>query len=52
MNRIPGLRKASELTREEIDQARARVGPSLEATAADLEVSLRALRRRLGQLDS
>ena len=52
MKRIPGLRKASELTREEIDDARARVGPSLEAVAAALEVSQRALRRRLGQLES
>ncbi len=52
MKRIPGLRKASELTREEIDEAHARVGPSLEAVAAALEVSQRALRRRLGQLES
>ena len=51
MKRIPGLRKASELTRGEIDEARARVGPSLEAVAAVLEVSQRALRRRLGQLE-
>ena len=27
MNKIPGLRKASDLSREEIDEARARVGP-------------------------
>ena len=52
MKKIPGLRKASDLTREEIDEARTRVGPSLEAMAAALEVSQRALRRRLGQLDS
>lgn len=51
MGRIPGLRKASELTREEIDEAHDRVGPSLESVAAELEVSLRALRRRLGQLE-
>lgn len=52
MNKIPGLRKASELSREQIEQARSRVGPSPEAMAADLEVSKRALLRRLGQLDS
>ncbi len=51
MNRIPGLRKASELTLEEIDEVRARVGPSLEAVAAALEVSQRALRRHLGRLE-
>ena len=50
--RIPGLRKASELSREEIDEARARVGPSIEAMATHLEVSQRALRRRIGQLES
>ncbi len=50
--KIPGLRKASELTREDIADARARVGPSIEAMAAELEVSQRALRRRLGQLES
>ncbi len=52
MNKIPSLRKASELSLEEIEAARARVGPSLEAMAADLEVSKRALLRRLGQLDA
>lgn len=52
MRRIPGLRQASELTHEEIEEARGRVGPSLEAIAAALEVSQRALRRRLGQLAS
>ncbi len=52
MKRIPGLRKASEVSREEIDEARLRVGPSLEAVAAVLEVSQRALRRRLGQLEA
>ncbi|MEM9553500.1 MAG: sigma 54-interacting transcriptional regulator [Acidobacteriota bacterium] len=49
--RIPGLRKAADLTRAEIDAARARVGSSIEAIAEALEVSPRALRRRLGQLD-
>ncbi|MEM7588024.1 MAG: sigma 54-interacting transcriptional regulator [Acidobacteriota bacterium] len=52
MKRIPGLRKASDLTLEEIDAARAQHGPSLEAVATALEVSQRALRRRLGQLES
>lgn len=51
MDKIPGLRKASELTQEDVDGARAEVGPSLEAMAAHLEVSERALRRRLGQLE-
>ncbi len=50
MERIPGLRKASELTLDEIEEARSQVGPSLEAVATSLEVSQRALRRRLGQL--
>ena len=52
MNKIPSLRKASELTSEDIEAARRRVGPSLEAMAEDLEVSKRALLRRLGQLES
>lgn len=50
IDKIPGLRKASELTRKEIESARERTGPSLEALAAELEVSERALRRRLGEL--
>lgn len=50
IDKIPGLRKASELSREEVEAARARSGPSVEAMAADLEVSERALRRRLGEL--
>ncbi len=46
-----GHGKDSELTREEIEAARERTGPSLEALAAELEVSERALlRRRLGEL--
>ena len=52
IKRIPGLRQASELTREQIDEVRERVGPSLEAMAAALEVSQRALKRRMGQLDA
>ena len=48
--KIPGLKKAAELTREEIEAARHRVGPSIEAMAMELEVSERALRRRLGEL--
>ena len=52
MNKIPSLRKASELTSEDIEAARSRVGPSLEAMAENLEVSKRALLRRLGQLES
>jgi two-component system nitrogen regulation response regulator GlnG len=51
IDRIPGLRKGSDLGREEIAAVRARVGPSVEAMAAELEVSERALRRRLGELD-
>ncbi|NJL26839.1 MAG: sigma-54-dependent Fis family transcriptional regulator, partial [Thermoanaerobaculia bacterium] len=50
IEKISGLRKAAELSQEEIDNARLRVGPSVEAMAALLEVSPRALRRRLGQL--
>ena len=52
MKKIPGLRKASDLGPEEIEAARVRFGPSLEAMAQGLEVSERALRRRLGQLES
>lgn len=52
MDKIPSLRKASELTQEDVEGARAQVGPSLEAMAAHLEVSERALRRRIGQLES
>ena len=52
IDKIPSLRKAAELSREEIEDARARAGPSLEAVAAELEVSERALRRRLGELES
>lgn len=51
-DKIPSLRKATELSREEIEDPRGRVGPSLEAVAAELEVSERALRRRLGELES
>jgi len=50
IERIPGLRKASELSREEIQTTRERVGPSVEAMAVELEVSERGLRRRLGEL--
>ena len=50
IDKIPGLRKASELSREEVEAARVRSGPSVEAMAADLKVSERALRRRLGEL--
>ena len=50
MKKIPGLRKAADLSREDITAAQVRVGPSLEAVAADLEVSESALRRRLGEL--
>ena len=50
MKKIPGLRKAADLSREDIDESRRQVGPSLEAMAEHLEVSERALRRRLGQL--
>ncbi|MEM9554247.1 MAG: sigma 54-interacting transcriptional regulator [Acidobacteriota bacterium] len=50
IDKIPGLRKAAELTAAEIRTARDRVGPSLEAVAAALEVSELALRRRIGEL--
>ncbi len=50
IDKIPGLRKASELTREDIETARRGTGPSLEALADALEVSQRALRRRLREL--
>ena len=50
MKRIPGLRKASELSAEEISKVREWVGPSVEAMAAELEVSELALRRRLSEL--
>lgn len=49
--KIPSLRKANDLEREEIEAACAREGPSLEAVAAALEVSERALRRRMGELN-
>ena len=50
MARIPGLRKAAELSAEEISKVREWVGPSVEAMAAELEVSELALRRRLSDL--
>ena len=50
IDKIPGLKKAAELTREEIEAARRQVGPSTEAMAMELQVSERALRRRLGEL--
>jgi two-component system, NtrC family, nitrogen regulation response regulator GlnG len=48
--RIPSLRQAGDLSSEEIAAARERVGPSVEAMAAELEVSERALLRRMGEL--
>ncbi|MEM7355169.1 MAG: sigma-54 dependent transcriptional regulator [Acidobacteriota bacterium] len=51
IKKISGLRQASDLGREEIARAVARFGPSLEAVAANLEVSESALRRRLRELD-
>ena len=50
IDKIPGLRKASELSREDIESTRRQTGPSLEALADALEVSQRALSRRLREL--
>ena len=48
--RSPGLRKAKDLSREEIEACRAAVGDNLDAMAARLEVSPRGLRLRMRQL--
>jgi two-component system nitrogen regulation response regulator GlnG len=43
----PHLRKAAELGRDEIEAALGRSSGDLEVAAADLEVSLRGLKRRM-----
>jgi DNA-binding NtrC family response regulator len=50
MDRCALVRKASELDADEIRAAHARTGGDVEAMAALLEVSVRALRRRMGAL--
>jgi two-component system nitrogen regulation response regulator GlnG len=50
MDRSSRVRKASELTAEEIEAAAAATAGDEEAMAERLEVSLRALRRRRGEL--
>ncbi|MEM1179210.1 MAG: sigma-54 dependent transcriptional regulator [Acidobacteriota bacterium] len=50
INRHPGIRKACEIGGEEILASRRRCGGNVEAMADELEVSARALRRRMGQL--
>ncbi|MCG8460495.1 MAG: hypothetical protein MI919_29790, partial [Holophagales bacterium] len=47
IDETPSIRKAAELGREEIEAALERSGGKLDATAAELEVSLRGLKRRL-----
>jgi two-component system, NtrC family, nitrogen regulation response regulator GlnG len=46
----PHVRKAKDLTREEIEACRQQVGDELDAMAAQLEVSARGLRLRMSQL--
>jgi DNA-binding NtrC family response regulator len=48
--RSPNLRKAKDLTRDEIAACAAALGDDLEAMAAKLEVSARGLRLRMRQL--
>ena len=50
MDRCARVRKASELSAEEIESARARADGDVRAAAALLEVSARALRRRMSAL--
>jgi two-component system nitrogen regulation response regulator GlnG len=50
IDRSPLLRKAADLSREEIKACRARAGGDLDAMAELLEVSKRGLQRRLTQL--
>jgi two-component system, NtrC family, nitrogen regulation response regulator GlnG len=50
MDRSPRVRKASELSAAEIQAASAATGGDEPAMAARLEVSVRALRRRMGEL--
>jgi two-component system nitrogen regulation response regulator GlnG len=50
MDRSPRIRKASELGADEIRAAQAAAGGDEEVMAERLEVSVRALRRRMGEL--
>ncbi len=50
MEQSSGVRKASDLGREEIELCRARCGDDIDAMVDELEVSKLALRRRMGQL--
>jgi two-component system nitrogen regulation response regulator GlnG len=50
IERHPGIRKARDLSREEIDAARARAGGDLDAMVEALEVSQRGLLRRMTEL--
>jgi len=50
IEKSPRVRKASELSHEEIEESLERAGGSVERAAEELEVSERALRRRMGRL--
>ena len=50
IDRSPNLRKAADLTREELEAAAARCQGDLDAMAEHLEVSKRGLQRRMKQL--
>ena len=50
IDRSPSIRKATDLSREEIEACAERCAGNVEAMAEELEVSEQALRRRLGQL--
>ena len=50
LDRSPRVRPASEVPPEEVRQAHERCGGDVQAMAAELEVSQRALRQRLKDL--
>jgi two-component system, NtrC family, nitrogen regulation response regulator GlnG len=50
IDKLPGIRKAADLTQEEIAAAREECGGSLDAAAERLEVSRRGLLQRMKQL--
>lgn len=50
MDKTPGIRKGSELSKEEIESALATHGGNMEEAALSLQVSQRALQRRFNQL--
>ncbi len=50
IDRSPKVRKAADLSREEIEQCSARCGGDLDAMVESLEVSKRGLQRRMTQL--